>query len=113
MKRQASISNDQVFPGQMLKRENKEPNVPPKFPTKSPTIGATDLETKPPASGAKSGGVCKCNRHKLQHCPLIKKSKHVAVRRQYAAFCGFCFKFALKGLGMVADRMFKMPRESP
>lgn len=56
------------------------------------------------ASGSKSGGVCKCKRHKLQHCPLIKKSELLTVRRQYAAFCGFCFNFALKSLGMVVDR---------
>lgn len=93
----------------MLKRENKEPKVPPKFPTKSPTIGATDLETKPPASGSKSGGVCRCRRHELQHCPLIKKSEHVAVRRQYAAFCGFCFNFGLKGPGMFVDRALNRP----
>ena len=86
----------------MFKRENNEPKVPPKFPTKSPTIGATDLETKPSASGSKSGGVCKCKRHKLQHCPLIKKSEHVA-------FCGFCFNFGLKGLGMLVDCALNRP----
>ena len=88
VKRQASIRNDPVFGGQMLKREYKEPKAPPKPPIRNPTIGATDLEFKPLAPGLRSCGVCKSKRHKLQHCPIIKKCEHVAVRRQYAASCG-------------------------
>lgn len=88
VKRQASIRNDPVFGDQMLKREYKEPKAPPKPPIRNPTIGATDLEFKPPAPGLRSCGVCKSKRHKLQHCPIIKKCEHVAVRRQYAASCG-------------------------
>ena len=99
VKRQASIRNDPVFGGQMLKRENKEPKLPPKLPTRNPTIGATDLETKPPAAGSKNCGVCKSKRHKLQHCPIIKKCEHVAVRRQYAASCGFCFNCGVERPG--------------
>ena len=83
----------------MLKRENKEPKLPPKLPTRNPTIGATDLETKPPAAGSKNCGVCKSKRHKLQHCPIIKKCEHVAVRRQYAASCGFCFNCGVERPG--------------
>ena len=99
VKRQASIRNDPVFGGQMLKRENKEPKVPPKIPIKNATIGATDLETKPPAPGLRSCGVCKSKRHKLQHCPIIKKCEHVAVPRQYAASCGFCFNCGVESPG--------------
>ena len=83
----------------MLKRENKEPKLPPKLPTRNPTIGATDLETKPPAAGSKNCGVCKSKRHKLQHCPIIKKCEHVTVRRQYAASCGFCFNCGIERPG--------------
>ena len=83
----------------MLKRGNKEPKVPPKLPIKNPTIGATDLETKPPAPGSRSCGVCKSKRHKLQHCPIIKKCKHVTVRWQYAASCGFCFNCGVERPG--------------
>ena len=96
VKRQASIRNDPVFGGQMLKRENKHPKVPPKLPIKNPTIGATDLETKPPAPVSTGCEVCKSKRHKLQHCPIIKKCDHVAVRRQYAASCEFCFNCGVK-----------------
>ena len=54
--RQASIRNDPVFGGQMLKRENKETKVPPKPPPppKNPTISATDVETKPAAPSSKT-----------------------------------------------------------
>ena len=101
VKRQASISNDLVFGGQMLKRENKETKVPPKPPPlpKNPTISATDVETKPPAPSSKNCGICKSKRHKLQHCPIIKKCEYVAVRRQYAASCGFCFNCGLERPG--------------
>ena len=99
VKRQVSIRNDPVFGGQMLRRENKEPKSPPKLPTRNPTIGATDLETKPPAAGSRNCEVCKSKRHKLQHCPIIKKCEHVAVRRQYAASCGFCFNCSVERPG--------------
>ena len=99
VKRQASIRNDPVFGGQMLKRENKEPKAPPKPPIRNPTIGATDLEIKPPTPGLRSCGVCKSKRHKLQHCPIIRKCEHVAVRRQYAASCGFCFNCGVERPG--------------
>ena len=99
VKRQASIRNDPVFGGQMLKRENKEPKAPPKPPIRNPTIGATDLEIKSPTPGLRSCGVCKSKRHKLQHCPIIRKCEHVAVRRQYAASCGFCFNCGVERPG--------------
>ena len=99
VKRQASIRNDPVFGGQMLKRENKEPKLPPKPPMRNPTIGAADLETKHPATGSRNCGVCKSKHHKLQHCPIIKKCEHVAVRRQYAASCGFCFNCGVERPG--------------
>ncbi|KAL9975234.1 hypothetical protein ACROYT_G012368 [Oculina patagonica] len=104
VKRQASIRNDPVFGGQMLKRENKETKLPPKpppppKPPKNPTISATDVETKLPAPSSKNCGICKSKRHKLQHCPIIKKCEHVAVRRQYAASCGFCFNCGLERPG--------------
>ena len=51
-----------------------------------------DLETKPPATGSKNCGDCKSKRHKLQHCPIIKKCKHVAVQR-------FCFKCGVERPG--------------
>ncbi|KAL9979137.1 hypothetical protein ACROYT_G016752 [Oculina patagonica] len=47
----------------------------------------------------KNCGICKSKRHKLQHCPNIKKCEHVAVRRQYAASCGFCFNCGLERPG--------------
>ena len=99
VKRQASIRNDPMFGGQMLKRENKEPKAPPKPPIRNPTIGATDLEIKPPAPGLRSCGVCKSKRHKLQHCPIIRKCEHVAVRKQYEASCGFCFNCGVERPG--------------
>ena len=101
VKRQASIRNDPVFGGQMLKRENKETKVPPKPPPlpKNPTISATDVETKPPAPSSKNCGICKSKRHRLQHCPIIRKCEYVAVRRQYAASCGFCFNCGLERPG--------------
>ena len=99
VKRQASIRNDPVFGGQMLKRENKEPKLPPKPPMRNPTIGATDLETKPPATGPKNCKICKSKSHRLQHCPIIRKCDHVAVRRQYAASYGFCFNCGIERPG--------------
>ena len=101
VKRQASIRKDPVFGGHnlMLKGENKEPKVPPKLPIKNPAIGAGDLETKPPAPGSRSSRVCKSKHHKFHHCPIIKKCEHVAVRRQYAASCGFCFNCGVEGPG--------------
>ena len=99
VKRQASIRNDPVFGGQMLKRENKDPKVSPKLPIKNPTIGAMDLETKSPAPVSRSCGVCKSKRHKFQHCPIIKKCDHVAVQRQYAASCGFFFNCGIERPG--------------
>ena len=99
VKRQASIRNDPVFAGQMLKRENKEPKLLPKLPTRNPTIGAMDLETNPAEAGSRNCGVCKSKCHKLRHCPIIKKCEHVAVRRQYAASCGFCFNCSVERPG--------------
>ena len=83
----------------MLKRENKEPKLPPKPPMRNPTIGATDLETKPPATGPKNCKICKSKSHRLQHCPIIRKCDHVAVRRQYAASYGFCFNCGIERPG--------------
>ena len=111
MKRQASIRNDPVFGSQMLKRENKEPKVPPKPPIAitNPTIGATDLEMKPPAPGLRNCGVCKFKRHELPHCPIIKKCEHVAVRKQYATCCGFCFKCGVERPGHGSSSCLEPP----
>ena len=105
VKKQASLRNDPVFGMQTLKRDNKETKFPPKStrnqhaPTRYPTINATDVGIKSPSSSAEPCGICKSKRHKLQHCPIIKQCDHVAVRRQYAASCGFCFNCGLERPG--------------
>ena len=73
--------------------------MPPKLPIRKPTIDAMDLETKPPAPGSRNCVILTSKCHKLQHCPIIKKCEHVAVRRQYAASCGFCFNCTVEKPG--------------
>ena len=99
--KQASIRNDPVFGLQTFKRENKNTKLPPKLPVKNTTISTTGVDHKTPASeNTEHCGICKSSkRHKLQECPIIKQCEHVAVRRQYAASCGFCFNCGLEKPG--------------
>ena len=99
--KQASIRNDPVFGLQTFKLENKNTKLPPMLPVKNTTINTTGVDHKTPASeNTEHCGICKSSkRHKLQECPIIKQCKHVAVRRQYAASCGFCFNCGLERPG--------------
>ena len=83
------------------KRENKNTKLPPKHPVKNTTVNTTGVDHKTPASeNTEHCGICKSSkRHKLQECPIIKQCEHVAVRRQYAASCGFCFNCGLEKPG--------------
>ena len=95
------IRNDPVFGLQTFKRENKNTKLPPKLLAKNTTISTTGVDHKTPASeNTEHCGICKSSkRHKLQECPIIKQCEHVAVRRQYAASCGFCFNCGLEKPG--------------
>ena len=90
VKKQASIRNDPVFGMQTLRRDIKDTRAPSKPtrdqhpPIRNPTINATNVGSK---------------RHKLQRCPIVKQCDHVAVRRQYAASCGYCFNCGLERPG--------------
>ena len=64
-------------------------------------MNTTGVDHKTPASeNTEHCGIFKSSkRHKLQECPIIKQCEHVAVRRQYAASCGFCFNCGLEKPG--------------
>jgi len=86
-----------------LSEENKNTKPPPELPVENTTINTTGVDHKTPGSEkTEHCGICKSSkRHKLQECPAIKKCEHMAVRRHYAASCGFFLTVALKDPGTV------------